>query len=342
MAPFNRRGLTPKTPPSLPEAPILIYAFQQMSTWIYELGPVFIVAFVVAYVLTPFFKRLANSLKIMDIPSARKVHRAPIARTGGMAVFCGFVVAVVAFQPMTLQLLGILFGGGIILSIGMIDDGFNMRPWVKLLGQCVGAAIPILFGVLIPVVTNPFGGVISLGIFAYPLTLFWFLVLMNTMNLIDGLDGLASGISAIASAFLAVIAFLSFQWFAATLMVAICGASLAFLRYNFSPAEIFLGDCGSMFIGYMLAVASIAGCLKSPATISFLIPLIVLGIPIYDTAFAIVRRIKKRKPIFLADNLHIHHRLIGLGLSHKQAVLLLYSIGLILGCIGLWLSFLII
>ena len=292
----------------------------------------FVTALVLAYVLTPSVKKLAIRLGALDKPDARKVHKHPIPRMGGLAIYAGFMVATLISMHMSLEIIGILLGGTVILIVGIIDDMIQLQAKVKLAGQIVAAAVLVLFGVQIEWLTNPFGDLIYFDYLSIPITIFWVVGLTNTVNLIDGLDGLAAGVSTIAALTILLVALQQNFLVVAVLTAALAGGAVGFLQYNFNPAEIFMGDTGSMFLGYMLAAISILGAVKSAATIALVVPIVALGLPIMDTTFAIIRRYNSGQPIFKPDKGHLHHRLLAMGLTQKQAVLLMYVIS---GCLGL-------
>lgn len=296
---------------------------------------IYIVAFSVAlaasYLLTPHVKRLAIRLGALDKPDARKVHTQPIPRMGGLAIYAGFLLAVLASVHVSRELFGLLLGGTVILAVGIIDDMKQLPAKVKLFGQILAACVPILFDVRIEWLTNPFGGMVYLEYLSIPLTILWIVGLTNTVNLIDGLDGLAAGVSTIASVTILMVSIQQSFWTVAILTAALAGSALGFLQHNFNPAKIFMGDTGSMFLGYMLAAVSVLGTVKSAATIALVVPIVALGLPIMDTAFAIIRRFNSGKPIFKPDKGHLHHRLLAMGLTQKQVVLLMYFISSCLG-----------
>lgn len=292
----------------------------------------FTIAAAVAYFITPSVKDLAIKFGALDAPDPRKIHTCPTPRMGGLAIYAGFITAVFASLHITPEIVGLLIGGTAILIVGIVDDLKHLSAKVKLLGQIGAALILIIFDIRIEWLTNPFGDMIYLNYFAIPITLLWVVGLTNTVNLIDGLDGLAAGVSSIASITILMVALQQNSWAVAILTAAIAGSSLGFLQHNFNPAKIFMGDTGSMFLGYMLAAVSILGTVKSAATIALVVPIVALGLPIMDTAFAIIRRYASGRPIFKPDKGHLHHRLLEMGLTQKQAVLLLYVIS---SCLGL-------
>jgi UDP-GlcNAc:undecaprenyl-phosphate GlcNAc-1-phosphate transferase len=292
----------------------------------------FTIALAVAYFATPKVKEIAIKAGALDAPDARKVHTEPIPRMGGLAIYLGFVLAVFASMHVNREIAGILLGGTVILIIGIIDDMKQISAKTKLFGQIIAAMVPILFGVRIEWLTNPFGDMVYLDYLAMPITVMWIVSLTNTVNLIDGLDGLAAGVSTIAAVTILLVAVQQHFWIVAILTAALAGSALGFLQHNFNPAKIFMGDTGSMFLGYMLAAISVLGTVKSAATIALVVPIVALGLPIMDTAFAIIRRYSHGHPIFKPDKGHLHHRLLEMGLTQKQAVLLMYVIS---GCLGL-------
>ena len=296
----------------------------------------FAVGLLVCYVLTPPVKRLAVKFDAIDKPDFRKVHKHPIPRMGGLAIYAGFVAAVFVSMNFSKEIIGLLIGGTFIVIIGVIDDIYQISAKVKLLGQIVAAAILVLFGIQIEWLTYPGSeGYFYMEHLAAPITIMWVVSMTNALNLIDGLDGLAAGVSLIASVTVCLVAIQNGFYPVAILTAALCGSTVAFIKYNFSPASIFMGDAGSMFLGYMLAAISVLGVVKSAAVIALFVPTIALGLPIIDTCFAILRRYSNGKPIFQPDKGHLHHRLLALGLSQKQAVLLMYLISIALSASAL-------
>ena len=299
----------------------------------------FAVALIVALVATPAAILLAKKTGAMDAPDARKVHKKPIPRIGGLAIYAGFMASII-FVAMKFgfdgeqvkETVGLILSGSLIVALGLVDDYKNLPAKIKLLGQIGAAAVLVLlFDVRIDFVTDPFGDYIYLEWFAIPATMFWLVGLTNTVNLIDGLDGLAAGVAAIASFTILLIALEQQFILVAVMTAALAGAAVGFLKYNFNPAEIFMGDTGSMFLGFMLAGISVTGAVKSVATIALIVPIFALGLPILDTTFAIVRRLRGGVPIFKPDKGHLHHRLLGVGFTQRQAVLLMYVISALFG-----------
>jgi UDP-GlcNAc:undecaprenyl-phosphate GlcNAc-1-phosphate transferase len=291
----------------------------------------YVVAFVIGlaacYILTPPVSRLAARLGAIDRPDHRKVHKAPVPRMGGLAIYAGFVAAIFASVHLSHEIAGLLLGGTLIVIIGVIDDICQLPAKLKLLGQVAAAGVLVLFGVKIEWLTYPgTGGYLYMDHFSVPVTILWVVSMTNALNLIDGLDGLAAGVSMIASLTVCLVAVQNGLYPVAVMTAALAGATFAFIKYNFNPASIFMGDTGSMFLGYMLAAISVFGVVKSAAAIALLTPAVALGLPIIDTCCAILRRYSNGKPIFQPDKGHLHHRLLAAGLSQKQAVFLMYLI----------------
>jgi len=280
---------------------------------------------------TPLIRRLAFLIGAIDEPNGRKVHTTPIPRLGGVGIFLGFAAAMLLTQPLGRQGVGLLIGCTIIVIAGIIDDTRELSPRVKLAAQIAAAIIVTFFGIRVEAISQPFGGVLDLGRWAIPVTVLWIIGVTNAINLIDGLDGLAAGTAIIAAITMAVVAGLEGRMLIAGYALILAAAVLGFLPYNFSPAKIFMGDSGSMFLGFTLATLAIQGLTKGTTFISIVIPVVILGIPIFDTLFAIVRRYKNHRPIFEADKGHLHHRLLKMGLTQRQTVLSIYAIDIFLG-----------
>ena len=299
----------------------------------------FIIALVVSYLLTPGVKKVAIKVGAVDRPNARKVHTHVIPRLGGLAIYIGFMAAVLFCVPLHQELIGMLLGCTAIVAIGIWDDICNIPARVKLVGQIAAACIPVAFGIQIEWLTNPFGDILVLPeVIAIPVTIFWIIGFTNTVNLIDGLDGLAAGVAFIASISMFLLAVNLNQFLPALIIVSMAGAALGFLQYNFNPAKIFMGDTGSMLLGYTLAVSAVLGLVKTAATVALVVPIIALGLPILDTTFAIIRRRMSGVPIFQPDKGHLHHRLLALGMTQKQAVLIMYFVSMMLGIVALFVA----
>lgn len=298
-----------------------------------------IIALVVSYLLTPGVKKVAIKVGAVDRPNARKVHTHVIPRLGGLAIYIGFMAAVLFCVPLHHELIGMLLGCTAIVAIGIWDDICNIPARVKLVGQIAAACIPVAFGIQIEWLTNPFGDILVLPeVIAIPVTIFWIIGFTNTVNLIDGLDGLAAGVAFIASISMFLLAVNLNQFLPALIIVSMAGAALGFLQYNFNPAKIFMGDTGSMLLGYTLAVSAVLGLVKTAATVALVVPIIALGLPILDTTFAIIRRRMSGVPIFQPDKGHLHHRLLALGMTQKQAVLIMYFVSMMLGIVALFVA----
>ncbi|MGE5508777.1 MAG: glycosyltransferase family 4 protein [Chitinophagales bacterium] len=291
----------------------------------------FLLALVAVYLSTPFMRALALRYGIVDEPNQRKVHSVPIPYLGGVAIYLGFLVGLLLVPGAWPRLAGLLTGGTLILVLGVIDDVWNLPAKVKFAGQVAVATLAVLMGLRIQGLTNPFGGYLHLGWWGIPLTVLWLVSFTNVMNLVDGLDGLAAGVAAIAAGALSVVAFEKGQLLVATLALALSGSAAGFLPHNFNPAKIFMGDAGAMFLGFVLAGIAVQGALKGAAAIALVIPVVALGVPVLDTACAIIRRFQNGQPISEADRGHFHHRLLALGLSPKQAVLFVYLLSFALG-----------
>ena len=300
-------------------------------------------AFVVTFVCTPAAKRLAIRLDAVDYPSKRRINTQPTPRLGGLAVFLGLLVAMVVavfggthlgWPPVLVSHPSLavdyhLLAVAVLLMVatGTADDIVQLSPKAKFAGQIIAASVAVAGGLVIHQIVNPFAGdtYIELGWLAYPITVIYLAAFTNIINLIDGLDGLASGISCIAALSMFSFAILAGRHDAAAFSLALAGSCLAFLRYNFNPASIFLGDSGSLLLGFSLGIISLLNVSRTAAVTSLLIPLIVAGVPIIDTFSAIIRRTRAHVSIGQADKGHIHHRLIQEGYNQKQAVLLIYA-----------------
>ncbi len=314
-----------------------------------------IVAMVATWLLTPLTIRLARWLGVVDQPGERKVHRAPVPRIGGVAVFGGFLAGLLFAawatdnlpQPGQVDVYwgGLALAATAVLLVGLADDLWGLAFYWKFAGQILAAVFVWFCGFSIEVLSHPLGGALELGVLSLPLTVLWIVAITNAVNLIDGLDGLATGIALITAGAVAVIAFIRAELGVTAASVALAGSLLGFLRYNFNPARIFLGDSGSMFLGFVLAVTAVRGSQKGPTAVALLVPLLVLGLPLLDTSVAVARRLYRLghrgartdgalryvfanlREVFLPDRGHIHHRLLEIGLSHRRAVVVLYGLG---------------
>ena len=297
----------------------------------------FAVAAVLSYFFTPPVKNFAHKVGAIDVPKdARRMHKKPIPRLGGLAIYGGFLCSILIFGQLEETMLCVLLGAAIIVALGIFDDVLALGAKLKFVVQIVAAAIPVcigdlqigLFTNLNPLSDTPF---VHLGILAVPVTIIWIVGITNAVNLIDGLDGLAVGVSSIAAITMLAVALLTGNMPIAITMAALAGACIGFMPYNLNPAKIFMGDTGSTFLGYMLATVSIMGLFKFYAVISFAVPFLILGLPIFDTANAIIRRVAAGRSPMSPDRGHVHHKLIDMGFNQKQAVAILYAISATLG-----------
>lgn len=312
---------------------------------IYSIG--FIIALILALIMTPLVKKFAFKVGAIDKPNHRKVHTRIMPRLGGLAIYIAFVAAFFLLSPFIPEGLlrprdvnmihALLAGGTIIIIIGALDDRFELSAKVKLLGQIIAACVVVFgFDVHIDLVNIPFGETMQpiaewIGI---PLTIIWIVGVSNAINLIDGLDGLAAGVSGIAIATIAVMASLMGFQPVILLSTLLLGGIIGFLVFNFHPAKIFMGDSGSLFLGFSLATLSMLG-FKQVAIVSFVTPLLIIGVPLSDTFFAIVRRWVNKRPIFAPDRGHLHHRLRDLGFSHRRTVLIIWGVSAIFGVLAI-------
>lgn len=296
--------------------------------WLLYLGA-FAIAFVITVLVTPFVRDVAKKWGAMDYPKSRGLNKEPVPLMGGLAIFIGFVSALVVVFPFmedfqTKQFVGFIIGGVIIVGAGILDDIYELSPKLKLIFQLLAACIVVFTGTKIDVIMWPFWQ--YLKPIAPVFTIIWIIGLINAVNLIDGVDGLAAGVTSIAAICLTILCLISGTRLAIVLPAILAGACLGFLPRNFSPAELFMGDTGSMFLGYVLAVTSCIGVYKSYALLSIVISVLAMALPILDTLFAMLRRAIHHKPIMMADRGHLHHRLIDSGCTHKQAVIILYAL----------------
>lgn len=302
---------------------------------------IFATALALALVFTPVAIWIAPKIGAVDIPKDnRRMHTKAMPRFGGMAIYIGTVTSMLIFLPFSTQLMGVIAGGTLIFLVGIIDDLRNLPAKVKLGCQILCALILFQFSVRINFIGNPFGD----GYFFLPwiiqllVTVIWVVGITNTINLIDGLDGLAGGVAFIASITIAYTAFINGRTEACMAMLAIAGGALGFLPFNFNPAKIFMGDGGALFLGFMLAGLSVMSPMKSATMLATVVPVLVLGLPIFDTAFAILRRVINKRPIMEADKGHLHHRIMAAGLGQRRTVLTLYGISGVMGVAAILIS----
>ncbi|MDT7960900.1 MAG: MraY family glycosyltransferase [Armatimonadota bacterium] len=324
---------------------------------------VFLLALATTYLLTPWVRRLAIRAGVLDMPDARRVHTEPIPRWGGLAIYIGVAVGMLAglarlyllapsdsvFLGRALQFLGLLLVGTGVLVVGMLDDRKQFSALIQMGALLLAGLVVQLFGVQIEGFAAPIGGKFSearwipLGAWSIPITALWLFVVSKTMDTIDGLDGLAAGVSAIAALALALMALQAADlldqpypnWLIAITAAAIAGAAGGFLRYNFNPARIFMGTGGAQFLGFMLGGLSVIGAFKTATAFAILIPVLVFGLPFLDAGLAVVRRLLSGQPIHKPDKKHIHHQLLERGLNQRQTVLILYGIATAMAIVAL-------
>ncbi|TLS50551.1 undecaprenyl/decaprenyl-phosphate alpha-N-acetylglucosaminyl 1-phosphate transferase [Paenibacillus antri] len=313
----------------------------------------FVVALAMALGLTPLVKKFAVRVGAVDAPNQRKVHTRIMPRLGGLAIYLAFMAAIMIALPLVSGekphvIWGLLLGGTIVTIVGALDDRFDLSPKVKLLGQIAAASVVVSFGVKVDFVTLPFGDGTQMGWLSIPITIFWIVGVTNAINLIDGLDGLAAGVSAIATGTIFVLALIMGNITVAVLSAVLLGSILGFLFFNFHPAKIFMGDSGALFLGFSLAALSVLG-FKQATLVSFVVPIFILGVPLSDTFFAIVRRTLNKTPISAADKNHLHHCILALGLSHRNSVLVIYAIAamfalsaILLSTVAQWVALIVI
>lgn len=291
-------------------------------------------AALISYTVTPPVRLLAFRIGAVDIPTdARRMHKKPTPRIGGLGIFIGFTVSTLVFCDFSAELFAIWTGGAILVILGILDDILRLSALLKLLVQICAAGVAVCFGVVIDQVTM-FGTVIEFGMFAIPITLFWIVGLSNAINLIDGLDGLACGVSAITSLSILGVVLITGDMTSALITAILVGACGGFLPYNKNPASIFMGDTGALFLGYTLAIISVQGVFKLHTVLSFLVPLSIFALPLMDTLVAIGRRLIHKQSPFHPDRGHLHHKLVDMGFTHKEAVRLLYAISGIMGLVA--------
>jgi len=283
------------------------------------------IAFGIVVLLTPAVGGMARMLGAVDRPDSRRLNRRPVPRLGGLAIFLGIIVPSLAFLDLSDETRGVLLGAAVATVVGAVDDFRGLAPPTKLVGQVFAAAIPVSFGVWIDHFTLPFLGVVDIPAWiGVPLSMFWIVAVMNMVNFLDGMDGLAAGVCAIAGSTYAILALSLGRADAAIISAIVAGACVGFLRHNFFPARIFMGDSGALCLGFILASISIQGLLKTASTVVLLLPLLVLAVPIVDTSFVVARRLKYRQPIYGADRSHLHHRFLDIGFSQRRAALTMW------------------
>jgi len=309
-------------------------------TFVY-FGSAFLVLFI-----TPVVVRLARAMRLVDLPGVRKVHASAIPRIGGVAIVVGMLSLTIpvlaldnvigqAFRTVQTQIIVLLAAAVFMFTVGFLDDVRDLRARTKLLAQIIAAAVICGFAARIDSITITEGLTVDFGWLAWPITIFWIIGMTNAVNLIDGLDGLAAGISAVACGTIAVLALYAGEQVMAVLMLALLGSLTGFLFFNFNPAKIFMGDCGTMFIGFMLGASSVVCYSKWATLVGLALPFLALGLPIFDTFFSILRRVLERRSIFASDRGHVHHRLLEMGLGHRYVVIIMYLVTLLAAGLGM-------
>ncbi len=307
---------------------------------------VYLGAMAMSLLLTPIVIRLAHALNILDSPGLRKVHAKAIPRIGGVAIVLSMLSLSIpillldnvigeAFRKFQIQVTALLLGGVFMFLVGLADDVWDLRVRMKLFAQIVAAIGVCAAGIRID--DTGIEGLFTMrfGWFAWPITIFWIVGVTNAVNLIDGLDGLAAGIAAVTCGVTAIFAIYTSQPMMAVFMLSLLGSLLGFLVFNFNPAKVFMGDCGTMFLGFILAVSSVMCASKSSTLVGLALPALALGVPIFDTFFSILRRFEERRSIFAPDRCHIHHQLLDKGIRHRQVVIMMYMVTLLAAGLGL-------
>jgi UDP-GlcNAc:undecaprenyl-phosphate/decaprenyl-phosphate GlcNAc-1-phosphate transferase len=283
-------------------------------------------ALLIVILLTPAVGGMARLLGVVDQPETRRLNVNPIPRLGGIALFFGIFVPALAFLELGRETRGVLLGAAVATVVGAIDDFRVLKPGRKLAGQVVAAAIPPFFGVWIDHFTFPFFGPVDLpAVVGMPLTVLWIVAVMNMVNFLDGMDGLAAGVCAIAGITYAILALSLEKIDPAILSAIVAGACIGFLRHNFFPARIFMGDSGALVLGFLLAAVSVQGLLKTASTVVLFLPLLVLAVPILDTSFVVARRLKHRQPVSAPDQAHLHFRFLRRGFSQRRAAVTMWA-----------------
>ncbi len=301
-----------------------------------------VIAFIVSYILTPYMAHVGKKQNMVDVPGHRKIHEEAIPNLGGIVIFFGFLLSLLFVIQIEGQFRALLIGGVIILLLGVIDDIANLSPKHKFVIQMLPALIVIIYNsdLINNFIVNQLKSLDLLGYLLYPILIFWIVGVTNSINIIDGLDGLACGVSFIALVTFLILGLRQNLEALNLISIALAGSLLAFLRFNFYPAKIFLGDSGSTFAGFMLASVGALWVLNIGNAFFIFIPVIILALPIFDTLFAIWRRYRGHHPIFQADKEHLHHRLLARGISHKNVVLILWGISAVCSVIALILTIL--
>lgn len=288
---------------------------------------------IVSLILTPIVIAVSKKLDIVDRPNFRKIHTKPISMLGGSAILLSFFIGIWLGAPIEREIKPLLLGAIVIYLVGLIDDLYDLKPILKLLGQIAAALIVVFYGVTIDFISIPIGPTIHFGWLSIPITIFWIVAITNAINLIDGLDGLAAGVSTIALVTIAFIAILQGNIFIIMICSVLIGSLLGFLVFNFHPAKIFLGDSGALLLGFIIGFLSLLG-FKNITFISLFFPIVILAVPFIDTLFAMIRRVKQGQHIMQADKSHLHHKLLDLGYTHRQTVMLIYAMAIMFSVVS--------
>ncbi|TDM03673.1 glycosyltransferase family 4 protein [Macrococcus carouselicus] len=287
-----------------------------------------VVTAIISFCLTPVLIWVSPCIGAMDKPNFRKVHKKPVSILGGTVILISFLIGIKIAQPIEEEIVPLVIGAILINMLGLVDDIYDLKPIIKLVGQILVSLIVVYHGITIDLITLPFGFIIEFGVLSIPVTILWIVAVTNAINLVDGLDGLAAGVSMIALGTIGLIAIFQGNIFIIMICSVLIGALLGFIRYNFYPASIFLGDNGALTLGFIIGVLSLLG-FKNITLISLLFPIIILGVPFIDMVFAMIRRYLKGQPVMQADKSHLHHKLLEHGYSHPQTVILIYSIAML-------------
>lgn len=309
-----------------------------MSLWEYAIA--FIIAFTVALLTNPLIIRYAGKFGFVDKPEERKVHLKSMPRVGGLSIILGTIAGSIYLQVDSEYLPQIGIGAAMIIAMGLLDDRFTLNAKFKFLIQLIAAVVVVSSGLTIEFIEIPLIGRVEMGFLSSAMAVLWIIGVMNSINLIDGLDGLAGGVATIAISTILVMAIIDPLAHVAVISIAVVliGSTLAFLIFNFHPAKLFMGDTGSLFLGYSIAIISLMGFFKSVTLFSLIAPVLILAVPIFDTLFAIIRRFLNKQRIMSPDKGHLHHCLLAMGFSHRAAVLIIYTIGIFFGASALLFS----
>lgn len=283
------------------------------------------VTMIVSLTITPIVIAISKRLNLVDKPNFRKVHTKPISVMGGTVILFSFLIGIWIGHPIETEIKPLIIGAIIMYVLGLVDDIYDLKPYIKLAGQIAAALVVAFYGVTIDFISLPMGTTIHFGFLSIPITVIWIVAITNAINLIDGLDGLASGVSAIGLITIGFIAILQANIFITMICCVLLGSLIGFLFYNFHPAKIFLGDSGALMIGFIIGFLSLLG-FKNITIIALFFPIVILAVPFIDTLFAMIRRVKKGQHIMQADKSHLHHKLLALGYTHRQTVLLILSL----------------